>query len=65
MQQLPVHLRAAAADCMCLEASLRAEDPVYGCIRIVSQLQQQIIQTQNDIIKIKGEIAFYNAQRQH
>lgn len=62
MQQLPAHLRAEAADCLCLEASLRTEDPVYGCVGIVSQLQQQIMEAQNEIIKIKGEIAFYNAQ---
>ncbi|KAF7843136.1 protein MANNAN SYNTHESIS-RELATED 1-like isoform X1 [Senna tora] len=51
LQQLPEHLRGEAAECMCIEASLRVEDPVYGCVRIVSQLQQQIIQTQHDIMK--------------
>lgn len=63
MQELGEHLRAEAADCMCFEASLRVKDPVYGCVGIISQLQHEIIQTQNDIIKIKGEIAFHNAQQ--
>ncbi|KAJ1409989.1 Pre-ATP-grasp domain superfamily [Sesbania bispinosa] len=62
--ELGEHLRAEAADCMCFEASLRVKDPVYGVVGIISQLQQEIIQTQNDIIKIKGETAFHNAQRQ-
>lgn len=64
MQQLPVHLRAEAADCISFEASSRVEDPVYGCVRIISQLQQQIIQAQSEIVKTKGEIAFHYAQQQ-
>ena len=64
LQQLPLHLRAAAADCMSLEASSRVEDPVYGSVRIISQLQEQIIEAQSELVKTEGEIAFHNAQQQ-
>lgn len=63
IQNLQENLRAEAADCVYFEASLRVKDPVYGCVGIISQLQQEITQTQNDIIKMKGEIAFHHAQR--
>lgn len=61
MQQLPVHVRGEAAECMCFEANSRVRDPVYGCVGIISQLQQQIIQVQTELMKTQGEIAFYNA----
>ncbi|KAK7857910.1 lob domain-containing protein 24 [Quercus suber] len=62
--QLPLHLRAVAVDCMSFEASSRVEDPVYGSVRIISQLQEQIIEAQSELVKTKGEIAFHNAQQQ-
>ena len=65
LQQLPLHLRAVAVDCMSFEASSCVEDPVYGSVRIISQLQEQIIEAQSELaVKIKGEIAFLNAQQQ-
>ena len=64
LQQLPLHLRAVAADCMSFEASSRVEDPVYGSVGIISQLQEQIIEAQSELVKTKGEIAFHNAQQQ-
>ncbi|KAJ0075527.1 hypothetical protein Patl1_34901 [Pistacia atlantica] len=65
LQQLPVELRGEAADCMAMEAYLRVENPVYGSVGIIYQYQQQIIEVQNEIIKINGEIAVYNALLQH
>ncbi|KAM4113277.1 hypothetical protein ACJW30_05G208000 [Castanea mollissima] len=64
LEQLSVHLRAVAADCMSFEASSRVEDPVYGSVRIISQLQEQITEAQRELVKTKGEIAFHNAQQQ-
>ncbi|KAL0012756.1 hypothetical protein SO802_007864 [Lithocarpus litseifolius] len=63
-EQLPVHLRAVATDCMFFEASSRVGDPVYGSVRIISQLQEQIIEAQSELVKTKGEIAFHYAQQQ-
>lgn len=53
--------RSEAADCMSLEATWRVRDPVYGCVGIISQLQQQIIMVQRELSKTQGEIAFHNA----
>ncbi|XP_050290591.1 LOB domain-containing protein 24-like [Quercus robur] len=64
LEQLPLHLRAVAADCMSFEASSRVEDPVYGSVRIISQLQEQIIEAQSELVKTKGEIDFHNAKQQ-
>ena len=63
-QQLPEQLRAEAADCMSYEASSRVRDPVYGCVGTIYQLQQQIFDTQNEILKTNGEITFYKTQHQ-
>ena len=64
LQQLPLHLRPVAADCMSFEASSRVEDPVYGSVRIISRLQEQIIEAQSELEKTNGEIAFHKAQQQ-
>ncbi|KAL6285167.1 hypothetical protein ACE6H2_009557 [Prunus campanulata] len=64
LQQLPVHVREAAADSMFYEASIRVEDPIYGCVKIVSQLQQDLFQAQSEMAKTKAQIAFCNAQQQ-
>ncbi|XP_010270542.1 PREDICTED: LOB domain-containing protein 24-like isoform X2 [Nelumbo nucifera] len=63
LQQLPVHQRAVAADCMSFEAGTRVRDPVYGCVAIISQLHQQIIITQRELAETQGQIAFYGAQQ--
>ncbi|XP_026459907.1 LOB domain-containing protein 23-like [Papaver somniferum] len=64
LQRLPVSQRSEAADCMSLEATWRVQDPVYGCVGIISQLQQQILMVQSELAKTQGEIAFHNAQQQ-
>ncbi|KAL5756767.1 hypothetical protein ACOSP7_021196 [Xanthoceras sorbifolium] len=62
LQLLPEHLRMEAADCMAMEAYSRIEDPVYGCVKFIYQLQQQITELQSQTIQIKAQIAFYNHQ---
>uniref|UniRef100_A0A5B7BN31 LOB domain-containing protein n=1 Tax=Davidia involucrata TaxID=16924 RepID=A0A5B7BN31_DAVIN len=62
LQQLPVHLRAEAANSLYLEAQCRIQDPVYGCVGIISQLHQQIHTAQSQLATTQAEIAFLNAQ---
>lgn len=62
-QELPVEVRGEAAECMSFEAYKRVEDPVYGCVGIISQLQQLIIEAQSQLIHTKAEIAFRNAHQ--
>ncbi|KAK4594959.1 hypothetical protein RGQ29_018624 [Quercus rubra] len=64
LEQLPLHLRSVAADCMSFEASSRVEDPVYGSVQIISRLQEQIIEAQSELEKTNGEIAFHKQQLQ-
>lgn len=63
LQQIPLHLRKEASDSLCYEASCRVKDPVYGCLGIISLLQQEIMQIESMITKVKAEIAIYNAQQ--
>ncbi|KAK3411183.1 hypothetical protein EUGRSUZ_J03160 [Eucalyptus grandis] len=66
LQQVPGHLRAEAAECISYEATARVQDPVYGCVGIITQLQQQITQIHSEIMKIKGEmVAHRSAHPQH
>ncbi|GAB4860254.1 hypothetical protein Ancab_011735 [Ancistrocladus abbreviatus] len=64
MQQLPVHLRAEAAESISYEANARIQDRVYGCPGIITRLQHQIIEAQQELTRVQGEIAYYSAQRQ-
>lgn len=62
MQQVPVHMRAQAADTLYLEARCRMEDPVYGCVRIISQLHQNLHETESELAKVKALIALHKLQ---
>ncbi|KAI6672093.1 hypothetical protein NL676_006978 [Syzygium grande] len=65
-QRVPRHLRAEAAECISYEAIARVQDPVYGCVGIITQLQQQISHIHSEIMKTKGEmIAHHSAHSQH
>ncbi|CAI9106370.1 OLC1v1005508C1 [Oldenlandia corymbosa var. corymbosa] len=57
LQQVPVHLRAEAANAMYYEAYCRIKDPVYGCVGIITSLNHQICEAQREISKIQAEIA--------
>ncbi|XP_015887130.2 LOB domain-containing protein 24 [Ziziphus jujuba] len=61
LQQLPIHLRAEAAESLYYEAKCRFEDPVYGCAGIISQLHQQIRNAESQIAKVRAQIAFLNS----
>ncbi|XP_010278070.1 PREDICTED: LOB domain-containing protein 24-like [Nelumbo nucifera] len=63
LQQLPVHQRAVAADCISFEASSRVRDPVYGCVGIITQLHQLILVAQRELAEIQGQVALYGAQQ--
>ncbi|KAK3038241.1 hypothetical protein RJ639_030850 [Escallonia herrerae] len=61
LQQLPVHRRAEAADCLYYEAQCRMKDPVYGCVGLITLLHQEIHDAQSQLAKAQAEIAFLNA----
>lgn len=47
---------------MYIEAQCRLVDPVYGCVKTISHLRQEIDHTHTQLAKIHAEIAFYKAQ---
>ncbi|KAJ9679236.1 hypothetical protein PVL29_021234 [Vitis rotundifolia] len=62
LQQILPHLRAEAVESMYYEAQCRLADPVYGCVKIIYQLNQNIHHVHNQLANIQAQIAFYNAQ---
>ena len=59
MQKLPMKLREEAANSLHYEAHCRVNDPVYGCVGIIYQLQQELNEAFNQLVKTQTEIAFY------
>ncbi|KAL6525101.1 LOB domain-containing protein 23 [Orobanche minor] len=63
LEDLPIGLRAEAADSLYYEAYCRIKDPVYGCVGMISVLHQQIYDSQCQLDKIQAEIAALMAIR--
>lgn len=51
--------RADAANSLVYEANLRLRDPVYGCMGVISTLQQQIQSLQAELSAVRSEILRY------
>ncbi|CAL8160374.1 unnamed protein product [Prunus armeniaca] len=51
--------RADAANSLVYEANLRLRDPVYGCMGVISNLQQQIQSLQQELNAVRTEILRY------
>ncbi|XP_038715120.1 LOB domain-containing protein 24-like [Tripterygium wilfordii] len=59
--QLPSrYLRAEAVDSMYSEAQYRIEDPVYGCVGMISALHQQLHIAESELAKTRAEIALFS-----
>ncbi|MCL7046800.1 hypothetical protein MKW94_001506 [Papaver nudicaule] len=63
LKQLPEHKRAEAADSLYMEAKFRVQDPVYGCVGVISSLQQQIQTTQSQLAETQAHMTFINAHQ--
>ncbi|KAK1366966.1 LOB domain-containing protein [Heracleum sosnowskyi] len=59
LQQLPEHLREEAADTLYYEAQCRIENPVYGCVGIITQLHEQINDAERELARAQAQIAFH------
>ncbi|GER39924.1 LOB domain-containing protein [Striga asiatica] len=64
LQDLPVNCRAQAAESLWYEAYWRINDPVYGCVGVISILQQQIQDLEEQLARIQAQIAAVVAQSQ-
>ncbi|CBI24495.3 unnamed protein product, partial [Vitis vinifera] len=51
--------REDAVNSLAYEAEARLHDPVYGCVGMISILQQQLKHLQNDLLAAKKELAAY------
>ena len=49
---------------MYFEAQYRIQDPVYGCVGIISQLYQQLHNAESELAKTRAEIAFLSCNPQ-
>lgn len=58
-QQLPVHLRTEAAETLYYEAQCRIENPVYGCVGIITQLHEQINEAERELARAQAQIAVH------
>ena len=57
---MPEEHRGEAVESMHIEAQHRIEDPVYGCVGIISQLHQEIKIVETQLVKTRAEIAMNN-----
>ncbi|GER57134.1 LOB domain-containing protein [Striga asiatica] len=64
LQDLPENRRAEAAESLSYEARLRIKDPVYGCVGVISVLQQQIQDLECQMTMIQSQIDALVAQSQ-
>lgn len=64
MQQIPPYIRAETAECLYYEAQCRIQDPVYGCFGIISELVNQIHNTECELAKIQAQINILKFQLQ-
>ncbi|RDY05426.1 LOB domain-containing protein 24, partial [Mucuna pruriens] len=62
LQQIPPYLREEAANTLYFEAQSRIQDPVYGCVGIISKLYQQIHETEIALTQIQTQIACHRLQ---
>ncbi|KAK7317165.1 hypothetical protein RJT34_01160 [Clitoria ternatea] len=59
LQQSPPYLREQAANTLHFEAQCRIQDPVYGCVGIISRLHQEIHSTETALAKIQTQIVYH------
>lgn len=56
-----MYLRADVVESLYYEAKCRIQDPIYGCVGLISSLYQQIHTAQIELAKVQAEIAFLDA----
>ncbi|CAA3028898.1 LOB domain-containing protein 12-like isoform X2 [Olea europaea var. sylvestris] len=64
MLQLPLHQRVDAVSSLVYEANARARDPVYGCVGVISYLQNQVSQLQMELAVAQAETLCIQMQQE-
>lgn len=63
MQELSVHQRADAVRSLVYEANARMKDPIYGCVGVISYLEDQVSQLQMQLAVAQAEILWIQMQQ--
>ncbi|KAF3785882.1 LOB domain-containing protein 12 [Nymphaea thermarum] len=58
LKHLPMEQRGEAVDSLVYEANARILDPVYGCVRVIAELQHQLLAAQEQLAIVRAEIAW-------
>ncbi|KAK4789654.1 hypothetical protein SAY86_016958 [Trapa natans] len=59
LHELSVSQREDAVQSLAYEAETRLRDPVYGCVGLISVLQQRLKHLQSELVNAKKELAAY------
>ena len=59
LNELPQAQREDAVNSLAYEAEARLRDPVYGCVGVISILQHNLRQLQQDLARAKYELSKY------
>ncbi|KAK9734140.1 hypothetical protein RND81_04G117600 [Saponaria officinalis] len=65
LEEIPEGRREDAVESLVLEARSRVQDPVYGIVGTLTQLQEQIIEVERELAKTRGLIALCQQQFHH
>nr|GLL40410.1 LOB domain-containing protein 24-like [Ipomoea trifida] len=65
MQKVEEHERGDVAESLYYEAHCRIQDPVYGCVGIITILHEQIYEFQCQLVKVEAEIQAVKARLGH
>ncbi|KAJ3678121.1 hypothetical protein LUZ60_001924 [Juncus effusus] len=61
LNELQPYQREDAVNSLAYEADMRLQDPVYGCVGVISILQHQLRQLQLDLLRARAELSRYQA----
>ncbi|CAM0884016.1 unnamed protein product [Alopecurus aequalis] len=61
LNELHPYQREDAVNSLAYEADMRLRDPVYGCVAVISILQRNLRQLQQDLARAKYELSKYQA----
>ncbi|KAF0922715.1 hypothetical protein E2562_001107, partial [Oryza meyeriana var. granulata] len=64
LNELHPYQREDAVNSLAYEADMRLRDPVYGCVGVISVLQHQLRQLQQDLTRARYELSKYQAAAQ-
>jgi hypothetical protein len=61
LNEMNIAQRADAVKSLTYEAEARVRDPVYGCVGLISQLQDQVRNLENELVMAKKQLASFHA----